>query len=390
MRRRELLLASLARGGGPWAVQRRGANCFNRRVGEGWLRAARGAGIGTVRLAYEKWGGQDFLLGSADSYRGLRAEHLKELIGTLDRFAAARLAVVVTPLTLPGARWRQMNGGRRDGRLWRDRQYWDMSAKFWGDMAGELRGHPAVVGLDVLNEPAPEVEWGRGGFWKGGAEEWASKMRGTAGDLNGFHEQMLGAIRARDSRVTVVVESGLYATPWALSAMAPLRDENVVYSIHMYEPYEYTTWRKHQGKLRYPGAVRVEETGASVAAGAAWLDAFFRPVRDWLRRHSIGADRMLVGEFGCGRRCAGAAEYLSDLLKIFEREQWHWLFYSFREDTWDGMDYELGAAAPPGWYWELAERGGLERRHEELYGPRRGNAIWQAIERGLSRGREGG
>lgn len=36
-------------------------------------------------------------------------------------------------------------------------------------------------------------------------------------------------------------------------------------------------------------------------------------------------------------------------------QQLHWAFYSFREDSWDGMDYELGSAKVPWRYWQAIE-----------------------------------
>ncbi len=74
-----------------------------------------------------------------------------------------------------------------------------------------------------------------------------------------------------------------------------------------------------------------------------------------------------------------AAEYLRDLVEIFERERWHWLFYSFREDNWEGMDYELGTTPPPEWYGSLSEKGGLEKRYAELYANSKASQMWQAI-----------
>ncbi|MNI93865.1 hypothetical protein D3C73_1518830 [compost metagenome] len=35
----------------------------------------------------------------------------------------------------------------------------------------------------------------------------------------------------------------------------------------------------------------------------------------------------------------------------------HWAFYAFREDGWDGMDYELGDKPLPGSYWQAVEKG---------------------------------
>jgi len=34
----------------------------------------------------------------------------------------------------------------------------------------------------------------------------------------------------------------------------------------------------------------------------------------------------------------------------------HWAFYSFREDEWDGMDYELPESLKPGRFYRMSEQ----------------------------------
>lgn len=329
MLRRNLLLA-LAQSPSYWATQRRGANCFNQKVPVSWVEAAAKARIGMVRLAFEKWAPRDFLIGSADRYTQLVPAHLKQLVKTLDDFAAHRIGVVLVPITMPGCRWRQSNNGRRDDRLWEDKSFWPQCARYWRDLSREVAKHPAIVGLDLMNEPDTKVP------------------------LNPFYDLLIEAIRANHSTVPILIESSQYGAPPSLPALKPVNDPNVLYSVHMYEPYEYSTWRINQGKTSYPN-----ET-----ANAAWLGQYLDPVRAWLKQHNLPPQRLVVGEFGCSRRSPGAAQYLADLIQIFNREQWHWLFYSFREDTWEGMDYELGAVPR---YFET----------NRPYQPN--NPIWQAI-----------
>lgn len=348
--------------------------------------AAAAAGIPLVRLAYEKWGPRDYLLGSADAYQQLQAADLRELVGVLDGFAARKISVILVPLTLPGARWRQKNGGRRDDRLWRNRDYWAQSVRFWRDLAGALRGHPAIAAYDLLNEPAPELPLGKSSFWTGSYPAWQRGVRGTAGDLNAFYRELVEGIRAVDGRVPLMLETGLYATPWAIEVLEALPDPQVLYSVHMYEPWGFTTWRRHQGRLRYPGPIRIEETGETLEMNAQWIRSFLAPLRQWMRDSRLPPTRMVIGEFGCGRKCAGAVQYLSDLIREFDAEGWHWLFYSYREDDWEGMDYELGSTPPPGWYWEAAEAGKLEGRYPALYAPRKDNPLWKVFEERLGAG----
>ncbi|HET6890059.1 MAG TPA: hypothetical protein VFH31_03065 [Pyrinomonadaceae bacterium] len=101
------------------------------------------------------------------------------------------------------------------------------------------------------------------------------------------------------------------------------------------------------------------------------------PVVRWQKTHGIKSNRIFVGEFGCNRMVGGAADYLSDLIKIFNQHNWHWAFFTFRQDFWDGMDYEIGTKPPGGAYWQSIERG-------ETPQPRReDNALWNVLKREL-------
>jgi hypothetical protein len=72
------------------------------------------------------------------------------------------------------------------------------------------------------------------------------------------------------------------------------------------------------------------------------------------------------------RRLPGCRAYLEDVLQALERDQVHWAFYSFREDSWDGMDYELGTGKVPWRYWQAIDAGQpdpLERHAGEAFEP---------------------
>jgi hypothetical protein len=76
-------------------------------------------------------------------------------------------------------------------------------------------------------------------------------------------------------------------------------------------------------------------------------------------KNKIGANRILVGEFGVFRTNPGAMSYFEDLVSLFKAKRWHWAFYSFREDTWPGMDYELGTGKEGVGYWQAIGEGRL-------------------------------
>lgn len=142
-----------------WDQRVKGGNVFNAEPqDESYFRSLADTGATWVRLTFSKWEGQDreFLIGDADRYDGLAAEDLAVLRAELDAAHAAGLKVVIVPLTLPGARWSQQNGGKFDDRLWSDAAYQDQAIRFWADLAAALKDHPAIAGYNILNEPAPE------------------------------------------------------------------------------------------------------------------------------------------------------------------------------------------------------------------------------------------
>ena len=84
-------------------------------------------------LAPNNWKSQqrDFLIGNADRFDGIVEQDYQKLKEVLDQANALGLKVVITTLTLPGARYRQANGDKPDFRLWRDAQYLPQAALFW-------------------------------------------------------------------------------------------------------------------------------------------------------------------------------------------------------------------------------------------------------------------
>jgi len=103
------------------------------------------------------------------------------------------------------------------------------------------------------------------------------------------------------------------------------------------------------------------------------------PVVEWASRHGISKSHIVAAEFGCDRRADGAADYLADVVTSLDEQGWHWAFYSYREDAWDGMDYELGSQPLGAAYWEAVERGETPPR------PYRDNPIWDVFKRELLR-----
>lgn len=339
-----------------WSTPRGGANSFNKTESVEHLASAKAFGAGFVRVAIDKWKGKgrDFLAGDFDHYNGLVNEDAVTLREILDGAADNKVKVLLTALGVPGDRWVQHNGNQQDIRIWQDKAWWDHAARYWGDIARTYKGHPAIAGYNVLNEPVPE--------WKTGIENgpdtpqtrdaWCAKVKGTARDLNGLYAKIVAAIRAEDKDVPIVLDAGAWAKPMAARCLTPIDDPHVLYAMHMYEPWEFTTAPAtgNYPRLAYPATVTI--WGQQRELNAATTAAAMQPFFDWADAHHIAHNRLLLGEFGCWRQLEGCAAYLKDVLAVAEAQNIHWAFYSWREDGWDAMDYELGSGPTPKGFWD--------------------------------------
>ncbi|QWP75430.1 cellulase family glycosylhydrolase [Lysobacter sp. K5869] len=347
---------------GFWDAPRHGGNSFNRLPPDAvYFAALHGYGASWVRLSYDKWKPErrDFLIGDADDYRGLSATDLKTLKAALARADAAGLKTVVAPLSLPYSRWAQNNGGRFDDRLWQDREHWEAAARFWRDLARELKDQPGVAAYNLINEPAPEKQAGLSEYADAQQRrDWYAKQRGGARDLPAFYQRIVRAIREVDPDTPIMLDAGWYASAGGFAYWpAALADAKTLYSVHMYEPYQVTSAPnlKRAKPYVYPGPAPYgggEDTWNRERVAAHLAQAF-----DWAKARGVPATRMVAGEFGCVRQLDDCARYLDDVLTAVDQAGAHWAFYAFREDAWDAMDYELGKKKVDWRYWEAMEQG---------------------------------
>ena len=340
-----------------WNAQQKGANIFNRSVTSDDIKAAKQYEIKFIRLAPDKFMGlgRDFLIGNADDYRGLIKEDLQKLKEILDICHREGMPVVITMLSLPGSRWKQNNEDKDDLRIWQDEKYQAQAVLFWQDLATALKDHPAIVGYNILNEPHPErIFASKEVHINTVHQEEVQKI------LYDFYSRIINHIRLVDEDTPIILDSSAYADPQTFGLMMPQQDQNVLYSFHMYEPYECTNLQMNKGKYKYPGIINEKQWDETA------LREYISPVIQFQKTYNIPGSKILVGEFGGHRMSVGLEKYFKDLTEIFNEAGWHFAFYAFREDTWDGMDYELGTQKLPSGYWEAIERGEKPELEREL------------------------
>ena len=349
-----------------WSVQRKGANFFNKCEKNERMISAKELGVQFIRLAPNKWMNKntkhngDFLIGSEKNISSIPiesdVEYLKKVLDDADK---ANIKVVLVMLSLPYARWKQQSSNNIEERkIWEDLTYQDFIIEFWINLLKKIKDCKSLVGINLKNEPSPELTAIKFKDWyTDDYQAWEQSIRNTPQDLNLFYQKAVNALRKVDSKIPIVIESGFFATPWAFKILKPIEynnklDPNILYSFHMYEPYKYTS-RFNKGKYTYPGYCPIGEYEKCVVY---WdknkLEEFLLPVIEFQKKYNIPDNQILVGEFGIVRINNGAEKYLKDLISIFNDHHWHWSFYSYREDTWSAMDYELGTDQKLGeMYW---------------------------------------
>ena len=288
-----------------WGEPRRGANyeTFNPNAA-GDFAAAKSYGMDILRVFTpglpKEWpADQDYF--SSDAFE----EQLRIVDSVLEIARKEQLGVILVGGSVPYRQYEWYTHGRGDRRLWKRRWRHEDFARFWGQLAQRYGKRTALVALEPLNEPHPEVLEDREDWTDADLAAFARKVRGTPADVNVLFRQTIKAIRAVDQDVAIILNSGFWASPRALSQLEPIRnDDNVLYSVHWYEPSAFTIWRQNKGRIHYPGCKLANDC---TGEGETWnLETHRRllggTVRAWQKKHGIPSRQILLGEFSADRR----------------------------------------------------------------------------------------
>jgi len=239
-------------------------------------------------------------------------QSLKRLDQLLPVCEQAGLMVVVDLHTPPGGHDKSNNH-----LLFQEAAFQRKFLEVWDKIASRCKDRKAVWGYDLLNEPVQ-------GVVAEGLMDWQELATAAA-----------KRVRAIDANHAIIVEPEPWGSPESLEFLHPIPVGGVVYSVHMYQPHQFT----HQGVfglpvgLKYPGEI----------GGKKWdkdaLRAALKPVVDFQRDYNV---HVFIGEFSAIRWAPenGAFNYLRDLTDIFEENGWDWTYHAFRE--WDGWSVEHG------------------------------------------------
>ena len=263
---------------------------------------------------------------------------LSRLRNALSKASESGLKVIITMADLPGRCFHSCSEESGSFSFWESPLYRSRAVKFWGYMAEALANmSSSIMGYDVINEPyTPEDR--ENGFFD-------DTSLAHADEVNQFYKDVLKEIRLHDKTVAVIIKSTWFASPRSIEILQPLPDPHVVYSFHMYTPPCLTLYRLFGPTYTYPGSVPRWPCipNETIEVTRDYLQHLLdTTVHSWQIKHKIPSSRILVAEFGICREVVGAQQYIQDLISIFKQFGWSWLVFSFRDEEWDAMDYELG------------------------------------------------
>ena len=192
-------------------------------------------------------------------------------------------------------------------------------ARVWTGLAEHLARttSPGEVLLEILNEPVFDREPGA----------WFA-----------IRERLVSAIRAAAPLHTIVTGGPNWSSLDGLLMSGPVNDENVVYTFHFYEPFEFT----HQGAPWVEGPVR-EMRGVRFPGQRGtprYIERRLAAAADWGKRHGAA---VWAGEFGVYPAVAPRADrylWLHSFRTMAEVFGIGWAVWSYDESL--GLDRRVG------------------------------------------------
>lgn len=187
----------------------------------------------------------------------------------------------------------------------------DHYIRMWQKVASRFKDDPYVIGYDLMNEP-----------WGGDLVRAFINGEFERTDLARFYERLIPGIREADPEKYIFFEPAPAPVTFGAPSFLPqVRDtrasQRLVYAPHMY-PYSL-----HEG-----GNYNAQDK---------------RNLKDWERerkkdqRTHKGAP-LLCGEFGVSPSSAGFDEFLNDIHSMFDRNLWHWAYWSNDRGGWSPLN----------------------------------------------------
>lgn len=244
---------------------------------------------------------------------------LSLLDAAIDGMLGAGLGVILDLHKCPGHDF--YDGTMRDQAFFSDPSLRRDCLKLWERLAERYGGKRGVM-LELLNEPvAPSAE-----IW------------------NTVKDEIATAVRRMAPKATLVIGSNLWNSAAQFAKLEPFDDDNVLYSVHVYNPLVFTHQRApwcpaavfNQART-YPGSYTIHNDGSSrlpLDEAGRWdrdrLGRFLEPVFRFRQRYSV---RVACNEFGVymgGPDRESRHAWMRDILGLFKENDIGWTYWNYK------------------------------------------------------------
>jgi hypothetical protein len=199
----------------------------------------------------------------------------------------------------------------------------DLSSTFcqlWKDIVTDLQPNKdAVWAYDLFNEPLYET-----------GAQIPPQWRQLATD-------MINAIHSVDPNAWCIYETGPGAWINGFSGLTPLPCPRVIYGAHFYVPQAFThedlsVSTPGTGTHRYPGTYPEygDDLQISTTANRSNFQTKLQIIRDFQTKYNVP---IYMGEFSAsaGSALPDTANWLADVISIFEQWGWSWTYHAYRD-----------------------------------------------------------
>ena len=200
---------------------------------------------------------------------------------------------------------------------------YDRYIYWWKYIANKYKGNDTFHAFDLMNEPA---------------DAWQPRSHGPS-QKTWWDCQIDAAteIRKIDPTRTLIFETNNYASCYRFDGLDKFPFDNCYPSVHIYEPGEFVA---NDATTVYPGLIINGET-----VNKNWLKNILTPLRNYQLAYKYPT--VFVGEFATLRWKNSTAQWLKDLIEIFDEWNWVWSYFGYGDPDqygsqgWTGVDLQL-------------------------------------------------
>jgi hypothetical protein len=286
------------------------------------LRLLKELGVHVVNLEFQyAWTIEPPYEAAEDQYDLLEA--------ALDNLSEVGLYAIVSVRNGPGRNAMMPGIADEDviNTLWTDPAAHSAYNDMLTDMVTRFSARPEIIAWEPIVEPALD-------FYMFDGEE--APYPQAAAVWNPIAADFIETVRAADPNRPIIIEPVNWGGYGAFETFVKFDDENVIYSLHQYEPFDYS--HQEKARYRYPGKI----AGEFIDKDA--LEAMLAPVDQFQADHDV---TIIVGEWGGFRWQPGMAQYIADQRSLFEERGWSWMHYAWYDAEWPdefGLELQLGTS----------------------------------------------